>query len=187
MSSLVKTLNVFPRERTIVQRERAKGSYAVAPYFGAKLLAESPIGALFPALFASIVYPAAGLHPKFSRCVYRASSSRWASGAGGREAADGELRAGGAACLWEASLKCWLRHTLCVLNIFWRVVCPVYACGYVDSCEDHVNALAALHVPVKSIRLWTLLQICPIPGRAYIGVICINIAWVGCGCCGTLH
>ncbi|KAK9828034.1 hypothetical protein WJX81_003580 [Elliptochloris bilobata] len=67
MSSLVKTLNVFPKERTIVQRERAKGSYGVAPYFASKLAAESPISALFPLLFAALVYPAAGLHPRLSR------------------------------------------------------------------------------------------------------------------------
>lgn len=69
MSSLIKTLNVFPKERVLVQRERAKGSYATAPYFAAKLAAESPIGALFPLLFAAIVYPATGLHPKMSRCA----------------------------------------------------------------------------------------------------------------------
>jgi hypothetical protein len=68
MSSLVKCLNVFPKERIIVQRERSKSSYGVAPYFFSKLAAESPIGALYPLLFASIVYPSSGLHPKFSRC-----------------------------------------------------------------------------------------------------------------------
>ena len=67
MSSLVKCLNVFPKERMIVQRERSKSSYGVAPYFLSKLAAESPIGAAFPLLFASIVYPAARLHPKLSR------------------------------------------------------------------------------------------------------------------------
>ncbi len=67
MSSLVKCLNVFPKERSIVQRERSKSSYGVAPYFCSKLAAESPIGAFFPLLFASIVYPAAGLHQKLSR------------------------------------------------------------------------------------------------------------------------
>ena len=69
MSSLVKCLNVFPKERLIVQRERSKSSYGVAPYFFAKLAAESPIGAAFPLLFASIVYPASRLHPKLSRCT----------------------------------------------------------------------------------------------------------------------
>lgn len=32
MSSLIKTLNVFPTERTLVTRERAKQSYGVLPY-----------------------------------------------------------------------------------------------------------------------------------------------------------
>jgi hypothetical protein len=36
MSSLVKTLNVFPRERTIVTRERARKAYDILPYFGSK-------------------------------------------------------------------------------------------------------------------------------------------------------
>ena len=44
MSSLVKTLNVFPRERTIVNRERAKNSYGTIPYLTAKLAAELPVG-----------------------------------------------------------------------------------------------------------------------------------------------
>lgn len=74
MSSLVKCLNVFPKERAIVQRERSKASYGVAPYFFSKLAAESPIGAFFPLLFASIVYPAAGLHPRLSRCPSAESS-----------------------------------------------------------------------------------------------------------------
>jgi len=67
MSSLIKTLNVFPKERTIVQRERARAAYPVLPYLLSKLAAELPIGALFPALFGAVVYPATGLNPKFSR------------------------------------------------------------------------------------------------------------------------
>lgn len=67
MSSLIKCLNVFPRERTIVQRERARAAYPVLPYLLSKLAAELPIGAIFPALFASVVYPATGLNPKLSR------------------------------------------------------------------------------------------------------------------------
>jgi len=70
MSSVVKTLGVFSQERVIVERERSKGSYAVAPYFGAKLAAESPIGALFPLLFGCLLYPTTGLNPKLSRCLY---------------------------------------------------------------------------------------------------------------------
>lgn len=44
MSSLVKTLNVFPRERMIVNRERAQQSYSTLPYLTAKLVAELPVG-----------------------------------------------------------------------------------------------------------------------------------------------
>ncbi|KAI7845221.1 hypothetical protein COHA_001265 [Chlorella ohadii] len=51
MTSLIKTLNVFPR-------------YGVLPYLLSKLAAELPVGALFPALFGCLVYPATGLNPK---------------------------------------------------------------------------------------------------------------------------
>lgn len=67
MSSVVKTLGVFSQERVIVQRERTRAAYDVAPYFGAKLAAESPIGAIFPLIFGAALYPAAGLHPKLNR------------------------------------------------------------------------------------------------------------------------
>ncbi|CAI6000374.1 unnamed protein product [Closterium sp. NIES-65] len=48
MASITKTLNVFPKERQIVERERAKGAYAVGPYFLSKLVAELPVTAFFP-------------------------------------------------------------------------------------------------------------------------------------------
>jgi ABC-type multidrug transport system ATPase subunit len=67
MSSLVKTLSVFPRERTVVQRERAAGQYGVGPYFMAKLAAELPVGAFFPALFGACVFPACGLNASGAR------------------------------------------------------------------------------------------------------------------------
>jgi ABC-type multidrug transport system permease subunit len=67
MSSLIKTLNVFPKERTIVTRERARAPYPVLPYLVSKLAAELPIGAIFPALFGAVVYPATGLNPRLSR------------------------------------------------------------------------------------------------------------------------
>ena len=67
MGSLVKTCTTFPAERTIVTRERSKRSYDMGPYFLAKLLAELPVGALFPAVFGTLVYPTTGLHPKWSR------------------------------------------------------------------------------------------------------------------------
>ncbi|KAJ7559725.1 hypothetical protein O6H91_04G098100 [Diphasiastrum complanatum] len=67
MSGLIKTVNVFPKERAIVDRERAKGNYSLGPYLGAKLLAEIPVGAAFPLLFGSILYPMARLNPVLSR------------------------------------------------------------------------------------------------------------------------
>ncbi len=61
MSALVKTLNVFPKEATLVNRERVEGAYGVFPYFTSKLCAELPIAAAFPLVFSSFVYPMAGL------------------------------------------------------------------------------------------------------------------------------
>nr|ATB19618.1 putative ABCG7 [Juniperus microsperma] len=69
MAALTKTVGVFPKERAISDRERAKGSYAVGPYLFSKLLAEIPVGAAFPLLFGTIVYPMARLHPTLSRFV----------------------------------------------------------------------------------------------------------------------
>ena len=63
MTSLIKTLNVFPRERTIVQRERGRSAYPVISYFASKLAAELPVGSLFPMLFGAVVYPCTGLAP----------------------------------------------------------------------------------------------------------------------------
>nr|ATB19625.1 putative ABCG7 [Callitropsis nootkatensis] len=69
MAALTKTVGVFPKERAILDRERAKGSYAVGPYLFSKLLAEIPVGAAFPLLFGTILYPMARLHPTLSRFV----------------------------------------------------------------------------------------------------------------------
>jgi len=63
MTSLIKTLNVFPRERTIVQRERSRASYPIFSYFASKLAAELPIGSVFPVMFGALVYPCTGLSP----------------------------------------------------------------------------------------------------------------------------
>jgi len=67
MTAMIKTLNVFPQERTIVTRERSRAAYPVFPYLVAKLAAELPVGAIFPAMFGSILYPSAGLNAKISR------------------------------------------------------------------------------------------------------------------------
>jgi hypothetical protein len=75
MAALTKTVGVFPKERAIVDRERAKGSYALGPYLSSKLLAEIPIGAAFPLIFGSILYPMAKLHPTISRSVLPSKQS----------------------------------------------------------------------------------------------------------------
>ncbi|KAJ3694396.1 hypothetical protein LUZ60_009876 [Juncus effusus] len=67
MAALTKTVGVFPKERAIVDRERAKGNYALGPYLLSKLLAEIPIGASFPLLFGAVLYPMSRLHPTLSR------------------------------------------------------------------------------------------------------------------------
>ncbi|KAL1556580.1 ABC transporter G member 7 [Salvia divinorum] len=67
MAALTKTVGVFPKERAIVDRERVKGSYSLGPYLLSKLLAEIPVGAAFPLLFGTILYPMTRLHPTMSR------------------------------------------------------------------------------------------------------------------------
>lgn len=67
MAALTKTVGVFPKERAIVDRERTKGSYELGPYLFSKLLAEIPVGATFPLIFGSILYPMARLNPTLSR------------------------------------------------------------------------------------------------------------------------
>ncbi|KAJ4794289.1 ABC-2 type transporter family protein [Rhynchospora pubera] len=67
MAALTKTVGVFPKERAIVERERAKGSYQLGPYLLSKLLAEIPVSASFPLLFGTILYPMSRLHPTISR------------------------------------------------------------------------------------------------------------------------
>ncbi|GLT35031.1 hypothetical protein SLA2020_095160 [Shorea laevis] len=67
MAALTKTVNVFPKERAIVDRERSKGSYSLGPYLLSKLIAEIPVGAAFPLMFGGVLYPMARLHPTLSR------------------------------------------------------------------------------------------------------------------------
>jgi hypothetical protein len=71
MSSLIKTITVFVKERFIVSRERSSGSgsYGAGAYFLSKLAAELPFTAIFPILFGCIMYPLAGLNPSPVRYV----------------------------------------------------------------------------------------------------------------------
>ncbi|KAA8529330.1 hypothetical protein F0562_033871 [Nyssa sinensis] len=66
MAALTKTVSVFPKERVIVDGEHAKGSYRLGPYLLSKLLAEIPVGAAFPLLFGTILYPMTRLRPTLS-------------------------------------------------------------------------------------------------------------------------
>lgn len=77
MAALTKTVGVFPKERAIVGRERAKGSYSLGPYLFSKLLAEIPIGAAFPLMFGAVLYPMARLHPTLLRSVTQAICTLW--------------------------------------------------------------------------------------------------------------
>jgi len=61
MLSLVKTLYLFPVEKSVVHREQSRGAYATLPYLLSKLAADLPVGALFPTAFGSIVYKMCGL------------------------------------------------------------------------------------------------------------------------------
>lgn len=69
MSSLVKTLNVFPSEQTIVTRERAKKAYGVLPYLCAKILSDVPVGVLLSCTFGTMLYSLAGLNPSKGRAA----------------------------------------------------------------------------------------------------------------------
>lgn len=69
MTALVKTLNVFPREGVLANRERARGSYNVVQYFISKLIAEMPVSAFFPLVFSLTVYPMVQLSGGLSRIL----------------------------------------------------------------------------------------------------------------------
>ena len=62
MAALMKTISSFTSEKTIVDRERASGSYDIAPYLIGKIVAELPAGAFFPLCFGAVVFPMAGLN-----------------------------------------------------------------------------------------------------------------------------
>ncbi|CEM19507.1 unnamed protein product [Vitrella brassicaformis CCMP3155] len=62
MIAMVKALNVFARERHVVQHERSKSSYGAAPYLLSKILSELPVELTFPLLFGSILHVIVGLN-----------------------------------------------------------------------------------------------------------------------------
>ena len=58
------SMRVFPPERSLMIRERSKGSYRVGPYFLAKSTSDIGIYTVAPILFATIVYWCVGLRPE---------------------------------------------------------------------------------------------------------------------------
>lgn len=61
--AIASTIRAFPKEKLIVNSERSKGMYSVAPYFISKVLAEAPISAAVSALGGVALYPLVGLNP----------------------------------------------------------------------------------------------------------------------------
>mmetsp|Transcript_4852 Transcript_4852/g.7352 ORF Transcript_4852/g.7352 Transcript_4852/m.7352 type:complete len:684 (+) Transcript_4852:75-2126(+) len=68
--SVASTIRSFTKEKTIVTGEMANGMYRTLPYFLAKAISEVPLVGVFNALFASIIYPMAGLQKgKFKKFI----------------------------------------------------------------------------------------------------------------------
>jgi hypothetical protein len=56
----------FPFERTVIDKERASGSYRLSAYFVAKSLAEAPLKLVLPTLFLIIAYWMARINDSFA-------------------------------------------------------------------------------------------------------------------------
>lgn len=61
MIAMVKTLNLFTRERVVVGREQTKKLYSTSSYVLSKVIGELPVDAFFPVVFGCILYPMVGL------------------------------------------------------------------------------------------------------------------------------
>ena len=82
--AIASTIRSFPKEKTIVMSERAKGIYGVTPYFVAKVMAEAPITAAVAALGGAAMYPLVGLQrsaDKFAKFLGTLCLEGFASGA----------------------------------------------------------------------------------------------------------
>jgi len=62
--AIASTIRTFPKEKTIVQADRAKQLYGVGPYFLSKVVAEAPLSALLSAMGGVLLYPLVGLQRK---------------------------------------------------------------------------------------------------------------------------
>jgi len=82
--AIASTIRAFPKEKIIVNAERAKGMYGVVPYFLSKVLAEAPVSAAVSALGGAALYPLCGLNPapgKFAKYLMTVCLEGLASGA----------------------------------------------------------------------------------------------------------
>lgn len=62
-NSVLGVISTFPREKVIVNRERAANAYDALSYFLAKFVTELPLNMLPPVLWACVVYYIVGLNP----------------------------------------------------------------------------------------------------------------------------
>jgi len=82
--AIASTIRAFPKEKLIVNAERAKGMYSVIPYFASKVVAEAPVSAAVSALGGALLYPLVGLNPapgKFANYLLTICLEGLASGA----------------------------------------------------------------------------------------------------------
>ncbi|CAF0722180.1 unnamed protein product [Adineta ricciae] len=65
LQTLMGGLLSFPFERSVIEKERASGSYRLSSYFIAKSLAEGPLKLILPTCFLIISYWMANINPNF--------------------------------------------------------------------------------------------------------------------------
>lgn len=65
MNTMFSSLMSFPKERIIMEKERASGAYRLSSYFIAKTVAETPLRLVLPTVFLIIAYWMAGINNGF--------------------------------------------------------------------------------------------------------------------------
>jgi len=63
-------LDAFPKEKSVLTKERAAKAYSVEAFFLSKVLAEIPLMFILPALFFAICYPMVGLPSSVGLQIY---------------------------------------------------------------------------------------------------------------------
>lgn len=66
-NALMAVLNVFPKEKLIVSRERSANAYDTLSYFVAKFICELPLNVLPCLIFGTVIYWVVGLNPAEGR------------------------------------------------------------------------------------------------------------------------